>query len=140
MQKTEPDLVIETDRYLAIIEVKCLSSCGRNTVESEHQLVREWKLGSEVATARDKQFHLLILTPFAPSVEPEVRSLFSNGEVGSCIHVRYWEDVYHGLRSVAQSEHGTMEGRFLADLVEYLRLKGFDAEKVSHEKQRPLEA
>jgi len=31
-----------------------------------------------------------------------------------------------------------MEGRFLSDLVEYLRLKGSDAEKVSDKKQRPL--
>jgi len=138
VQKTEPDLVIETDRYLAIIEVKYLSSFGRNTGESEHQLVREWKLGSEIARARNKQFHLLTLTPFAPSVEPEVRSLFSHGEVGSSVHVRYWEDVYQGLRSVAHSEHGTIEGRFLSDLVEYLRLKGFDAAKASDEKQRSL--
>lgn len=138
VQKTEPDLVIETNRYLAIIEVKYLSSFGRSTGESGHQLLREWKLGSEIARARDKQFHLLTLTPFAPSVEAEVRSLFSHGEVGSRVHVRYWEDVYQGLQSVAQNEHRTTEGRFLSDLVEYLRLKGFDAEKVSDEKQRSL--
>lgn len=138
VRNTEPDMVIETRRFFAIVEVKYFSSFGQRTDTIDHQLVREWTLGSEIASKRGKQFHLITLTPYAPSVEREVQSLFTNGELGTCVHVRYWEDVYQGCRSAAEKLHGTVEGRFLSDLVEYLRMKGFDAEKITDNRQRSL--
>ncbi|MEX2442021.1 MAG: hypothetical protein WD492_00340 [Alkalispirochaeta sp.] len=138
VKNTEPDIVVETRKFIAIIEVKYLSSFGRQVGETDHQLIREWQLGSAIATSKGKTFRLVTLTPFANSVETEVRSLFPGEDIGRGVHVRYWEDLYAGLRKLADDSPEGIEKSFIRDLVDYLQSKGFDAEKVAVEKQRSL--
>lgn len=138
VQNTEPDLVLQTDRSLTLVDVKDLSSFGRSVGVAEHQLLPERKLGTALAKARGKQFHLIAVVPFSTSVEPEVLSLFPDDVVGTRVHVRFWEDVYQGLRTAAFGLQGSVEGRFLRDFVEYLRVKGIDAEKLTGDRQRSL--
>jgi hypothetical protein len=136
-RRSEPDVVVETAGHLAFIEVKYLSPFGREGQSVQHQLKREYELGSAIARSRGKEFHLVTLTPYSSSVANEIRSLFAEA-VGSTVHIRFWEDLYSGLKECCAQSEEQIERRFLADLVEYLAVKGFDAEKVTDEKQRSL--
>jgi hypothetical protein len=68
-------------------------------------------------------------SPFGPSIEAEVKSVFASEDPGGSVHVRYWEDVYQSLRAQCDVSGNDIEKGFLVDLVKYLSMKGFDSEK-----------
>ncbi|MBA7513491.1 hypothetical protein ES705_05507 [subsurface metagenome] len=91
---TEPDVILETTKYLVFIEVKYFCSFVKSTVRGEHQLKREWTLGNAVANSKGKEFSLISLTPFSPSIEQEIQAVIKDQDILSRVHIRYWEDVY----------------------------------------------
>lgn len=139
IRSTEPDVIIETSKYIVFIEVKHCSSFGKDAGNGIHQLLRQWELGSFMAERQSKKFQLITLTPYSSAMESEIRSIFSAEQIDSAVYIRFWENLYQSLKAQITDSKVELEQKFLIDLEQYLRIKGFDTEKAVEEKQLSLD-
>lgn len=113
---TEPDIVIDMPGYFIVIEAKYLSNLG----DDETQLSREIIHG--LKEAKDKQFNLVCIT--RDFDYPEILIKEKN-KYSINIFWTSWQKLFIFLREILQKEHDNSTKRWLNDLKELLKNKGF---------------
>jgi hypothetical protein len=122
----EPDVVVEDDENLVVVEVKLYSDFGPAEDEDRRQLQREWKDGSRLAGECVKRFWLLTLTNHA-SLPRHVIEHQLSGSYADRKHVLWlnWFEVGRALQHAEERLIGSWRGDLL-DVLGQMGLAPFD--------------
>lgn len=95
----EPDVVIEDEGNLVLVEAKLYSDFGTHEDEDKRQLQREWYDGSRVARDRGRRFSLVTLTNHGSvpirSIEHQLTGSYADRER---VYWLSWLDIGRAIR------------------------------------------
>ncbi len=112
----EPDVVIEDERNLCVVETKLYSQFGQD-IGAGHQLRREWAAGCERVADEGKQLWLVTLTNHTTMPEADIRQQLWRSQADSA-HV-CWLSWLEAGRLLRELDDEAVQG-WRDDLLELL--------------------
>ncbi|TGK87179.1 hypothetical protein EHQ19_00095 [Leptospira montravelensis] len=119
---TEPDLILITDQYYILFEVKLFSEFAKNLDDKNHQIKREIRNGTQDSKIKGKIFKFIILTNDKNTFQEREPIIFL--EHKTLIDLYTWSDFTFIIEKIVQNQ-AVVENKMSSDLFKYLRKKGF---------------
>ena len=125
----EPDIVIETSQRATVIEVKYESGFGGQNEKRDFQVLREVELASRLG--KDKQNCEYLTVTISPIddisnlLPPERHKELAQLQQRVVIKNITWKQIFDVINKKHRDDSDPVSKKFLKDLVEYLKIKGF---------------